>query len=111
MRIYIAGPYQAPTRKGIEENIAQARQAMIKLLRMGHDPFCPHMHTAYLNDYAPDLERETFLKTDLVWLDQCEALLMLPGWNHSDGSLREWAHAQRKGLLVFEDLADLPVPE
>lgn len=108
MRIYIAGPYEGSDRFAVSANIQQARQAMVDLLRLGHSPFCPHTMTAHLEYYAPDIPRETYLRTDLDWLAVCAALLLLPGWEESGGACEEKRVAEELGLQVFESLADVP---
>lgn len=106
--VYIAGPYQGETREEQEANIAQARAAMVGVYRCGHSPFCPHTMTAWLDRDAPDIARETFLATDMDWLRRCHALLVLPGWQDSAGSVAEVAEAARLGLPVYSRVEDLP---
>jgi len=105
VRVYIAGPCSATGFNSVEEHIAQARAAMVEVYRRGHTPFCPHTMAAGLEG---DLEREVFLRTDLEWLRLCEAVLMLPGWHRSPGSVAELQEAERLGLGVYYRVEDLP---
>lgn len=111
LRVYIAGPYKADTFEDQMRNIAMARQTMIEVYRRGHTPLCVHTMCAWLDLDAADIPRETFLATDLDWLRLCHAILLLPGWEHSPGSVAELAEAERLGLEVFHGLEDLPPPE
>src|SRR5688572_14477432 len=43
MRIYVAGPYTAPTPAAVEANVARAIDAGLALARAGHEPFIPHL--------------------------------------------------------------------
>ena len=101
MKVYIAGPYRAATPALVDANIKQARDAMADLLRQGHTPFCPHsMSGAFERDYA-DIPDEAYLEMELEWLRLCDAILMLPGWEQSSGSLAEKALAEELDLPVY----------
>jgi len=108
MRIYVSGPYTADTPTQIEENIDAAREAALELLRMGHTPFCPHTHTAFWDVYGPDLPDERFLRLGLDWLERCDAILLLPGWENSEGSKVEMGRAEELELQVFDDIEMVP---
>jgi len=107
--IYTAGPYRAETPEGVEANVRRAAHAAGQILRKGHTPLCPHTLT---NGYDyPDVPPSVYLATDLDLLRRCHAVLLLPGWKDSFGARQELKEAKALGLLVFEDLADLPSPE
>lgn len=108
LRIYIAGPYGAPTPEQIDANIETARNACAALYRMGHIPFCPHTMTGQFDRHFPDIERETYLWTDLVWLRHCHGVLMLRGWAGSEGSVAEMREASRLGMPIWHRLRDVP---
>lgn len=100
VRVYVAGPYTvgdcvAHTRKSVD-----ASQAILKA---GMYPFSPHLtlfwHYAHPNDY------ETWMDYDFHWLEQCDALLRLPGL--SKGADREVAFAKKHGIRIFDNLYDL----
>lgn len=111
LRVYIAGPYSAATNALQQANIDIAREAMLQVLRRGHDPFCPHTHSAWCDKTAPDITWDRWLELDLSWLSQAHALLLLPGWEESRGSRIEREAALELGLLIVEDVDALPRPE
>lgn len=45
--IYVAGPYTAPTRDGVEANIAAAERVGIVIAKLGGMPVIPHANTAH----------------------------------------------------------------
>ena len=108
MRVYIAGPYRGEDAFAVRRNIEQAREALVKLIRSGHAPFCPHTHTAHLEHYAPDLPDERYLAIDLEYLAVCAAIVMLPGWRDSAGACEERRLAEEWGLQVYESVEEVP---
>ena len=109
MRIYVAGPYSAPT---LEERITNANSAIdagLALMEKGHSPFIPHL-SHYADERALDTQgsRRTWadwMKLDLDFLEQCEGLLFLAP---SFGANIELRRAREMGKLVFYSLEDVP---
>ena len=105
--VYIAGPYRAPTREGVLANIEQARQAFGELLRRGYAAICPHTMTALGEEHWPDLSPEVYLVADLELLDRCDLLLVLPGWETSEGTKGEIARARELNIPIYWSLEEL----
>jgi hypothetical protein len=106
--VYLAGPYTGPTHDhrsylAIERHIMQAREAAAWCVQQGYGFFCPHLHSAHFECITPDAPPEYWYALDLRFLPVCDAVLLLPGWEQSQGALREKAEAERLGLPVFTD--------
>lgn len=101
MKIYIAGPY---SNGDVEENVRIAIHAGDYVARFGHIPFIPHLthfwHMLIHHDY------EFWMKQDMEWLKECDALLRLEG--ESKGADREVAMAQELGLKIYTSVFDVP---
>ena len=113
MRIYIAGPYTAYTNiqgvsLSVDYNIGVAEAVAAGLYRRGHTPFCPHTMTAHFDDSFPDIPKDVYLETDLEWLELCDAIVLLPGWEHSGGAIVELARAKELGLEIYYNVSDMP---
>jgi hypothetical protein len=110
-RIYIAGPYTAPTARGVKVHLDAAFAAAIALIRKGHVPYCPHL-THYLDAAAlalgVNIEYEEWLGQDREWLAVCDALLYLAP---SPGADRERDWAEALGLVIYARLEDVPAGE
>jgi len=75
MRVYIAGPYTLGDRS---ENVRTAAAAMMRILDAGHEPFCPIVHSHFLDLMHPR-PWEDWMRLDLAWLPFAEAVIRLPG--------------------------------
>lgn len=106
MRVYIAGPYTADTPEKVERNIESARHALTELLKVGATPFCPHTHTANMEG-VEGLSYQDFMRIGLEWLAQCEAMLLLTGWQSSRGTLIELEEAHRLRIPVYSELENV----
>lgn len=108
MKIYIAGPYTAPSRKDRFENVNRAIDAGIELLRMGHVPFIPHL-THFVDERAMEktirITWEDYIAWDIEWLKECDALLFL---GHSKGATLERDTAIKLNKKIFYSIESIP---
>lgn len=102
--VYVAGPFRAPNSWEIEQNIRRAEALALEAWRAGAAVICPHANTRFFQGAAPD---EVWLEGDLEMLRRCDAILMTPDWQRSQGATVEHAEAIRAGLFVFYSVEDL----
>jgi hypothetical protein len=97
---YIAGPYRGASTWAIEQNIQAARQGAATLWGMGIAAFCPHANTAHMDGAAPE---PVFLAGLLEILRRggWDMLVVLPGWEQSQGTLNEIATAAGTGMAIY----------
>jgi len=107
MIVYISGPYTAPTYEMIKANISDARYCAIRIMKLGHAVICPHTMTAFWDKYSK-LTHEDFIKMDLQLVAVCDAVFMIPGWQESDGSVKEYNEAHRLEKRIFYNLYEIP---
>lgn len=101
-RVYVAGPIGA--KAGREARIRAAIDVAERIRRLGLFPFVPHFFHYWESIYPH--QYECFMRLDLVWLKQCEALYRMPG--HSPGADREVKFAETEiKIPVFRDLKEL----
>lgn len=98
-RVYIAGPFRAATPWAIENNIRVAETLALAAWRAGAATYCPHTSTRFFQHAAPD---SVWLAGHLAWLGVADAVLLVPNWRRSEGTIAEVARAREIGLPVFE---------
>jgi hypothetical protein len=112
MRIYLAGPYRSDGILDIARNIRRARARAAALLAQGHEVYCPHLDwelTQADSAFADRLTVEDFQRNSMSFLtDWAECVQLLPGWEASEGTLREIAEAMQRCIPVMTGSHALP---
>lgn len=99
MRIYISGPIT-----GIDNYIDNFNKAEEYLTSLGHDVINP----AKVDMSLPKMTYDEYLLIDLFLLNQCQAIYMLNGWNHSKGAKEELKTALLQGIDIYLETEDMP---
>ena len=98
MLAYVAGPYREGHGRTVDQNIDNAAVVARELWKMpGVAAICPHLNTAHFEGPA-----ELYIKGDLKILSKCDAIVMVPDWQSSDGACAELRRARELGLEVYE---------
>lgn len=105
--IYVAGKYRAATREAVAANIEAARQVGIEAARLGWYPVIPHANTAHMED---DLQHadQFWLAGTLELMTRCDAVVLVPGWETSEGTRGEIAKADQLHIPVYRTLDAMP---
>ena len=109
MKIYVAGPYSGKSLAEIEQNVQNAMDAGLRIWKKGHFPYIPHLtHWSDLRarEIGLDMDWVDYVKWHGIWVDQCDALLLL---GESKGALLEYKQAKRTNKKIFHSLDEIPV--
>ena len=109
--LYIAGPYAGLHHDyrsyfEIDRNIQRATEAAALLAAAGVGFFNPHGHSAHFETIVPSASKEYWYELDINFMKACDAILMLPNWEKSTGSLEEKRLMEAWGKPVFYDLEE-----
>ena len=108
LKIYVAGPYTAPTRKLRCENVNIAIDVGLQIWKKGHVPYIPHL-THFIDERASEtgvcMTYEEYLAWDTEWLKTCTGLLYL---GSSQGADLELENAKHLGLSIYYSVDEIP---
>jgi nucleoside 2-deoxyribosyltransferase len=107
-RIYVAGPYSATDIIQSLENITRGQRVATVLLLNGYTPFCPFLdYQLFLQlRHGEHITKQQIRDYSLEWLKLCDAMVVLDGWENSDGTKREIEFAQKNGIPTFFSIDD-----
>jgi hypothetical protein len=108
--VYVAGPFSAPSRDGVEQNIRKATAVALNVARLGGFPVTPHANTSHptfevIQPYEFWVAGTMSLTMSL--LHACDALITVPGWEGSRGATNEVREMRRRGKPTFHELSAL----
>ena len=105
--IYLAGPYSAPNSHVIFENCTSAIAIAQQVIELGAYPVLSHALGLFCQDGCGQGYDWWCAATKLQML-RCDAVLMLPGWQGSNGAIGEHAAAVAADMPVFTMVRELP---
>lgn len=97
--VYVAGPFRGPNHWAIHKNIRRAEEIAFDIWRVGAVALCPHLNTIHFQDALPD---DAWLTGDLELLRRCDAVVMVPGWEYSQGAQAERKYAKEHNIPVID---------
>jgi hypothetical protein len=100
MLIYVSGPYTSKDGIGIDANIQAAREIAIRCWEKGHAVICPHLNTAHFERDCT-VDYKAYIAGDLNMVARCDALVMVDGWESSNGATIEADYAQKLSIPIY----------
>ncbi|MDD5048077.1 MAG: DUF4406 domain-containing protein [Methanoregulaceae archaeon] len=111
--LYLSGPLSHPDpHHGIELNILRASEIALKCWDRGWAVICPHKNCAGFQHYD-HIPWRAWIEGDIEIMLRCDAVLMLPGWQDSDGAREEHFVAIKERIPVFyceDEQSEIPGP-
>ena len=105
LRVYVAGPYSADKLINGLSNIGRGIFMAIKVLKMNFAVFVPWLDCLLaIMGFKDDIDVELLRAHSMAWLKVSQAVLLVPGWQKSNGTLKEIEYAENHGIPVFERL-------
>jgi nucleoside 2-deoxyribosyltransferase len=104
MIVYVAGPYRSEDSWEVHANIRRAKEMGDELIQEGIMPLIPHKNTELCEHLNTS---QFFLDGTLELMRRCDALLIVPKYENSEGTLGEIAEARKLGKPVFFDILAL----
>lgn len=102
-RVYVAGPYTAPTAQGVAANVQAAVAVGVELRRLGFVPLVPHITIP-----GAEVTWKEAMVECVSHLRTCDFAVLLPGWERSRGACVEaWLCRRRRGFPLLVSLSAL----
>lgn len=94
---------------GFLANIHRGIRASIQLILQGYIPFCPFLDFLYflIVQNGENITEKIIKDISMAWLERCDAILVLPRYRKSEGTLAEIARARELKIPIFYSLDDL----
>jgi len=108
-KVYVAGAYSADNVITVLDNIRKGTRLSTEVLLAGYAPFCPWLDYQFqlmLRDNEK-LEVKDYYGYSMSWLEVSDAVLLVPEWQGSKGTLKEIDRAMEINIPVFVKLTDL----
>lgn len=74
------------------------------VFQLGHTAIIPHCNTRFFDGTLTD---QFWLDATAAWIECCDAVLLVSGWQHSSGTLSEIARAEETGVPVFVSIESM----
>lgn len=104
--VYIAGPFSAATREGVETNIRRAEDYGIEVATLGAMPVIPHANTSR-REFESLQPYEFWIDGTKELLRRCDAVFLTDERHLSSGARGEVEEAEARGIPVFQHLPAL----
>ena len=103
IKVYIAGAYTANTDEQITKNIEQADNMFHYLLSRGYAPFSSHLKSGFRHTRGDDFDKtyDLWMDYSLTFLEVCDVMLILEGYEKSKGVAMEIEYAKQLDIPVF----------
>jgi hypothetical protein len=103
--VYVAGPFRNKTKLGVRRNIDRAESISHRLWLYGYATISPHMNSGFMEN-SKGLGNVDMIKAYLDVVSRCDAVILVEGWEKSEGSLLEIDKAIEIGIPVYKTLQE-----
>ena len=100
-RAYIVGPYSGNDIITILGNIRRGINKAAVLMREGYAVFCPFLDFLIALMPGEPIDKRVYQANSMAWVECCDIMYVLPGWETSNGAKREIARAEELGIPVL----------
>lgn len=101
--VYISGPYSAETPYLKNKNIRRAIEVHEAATAAGFVVYCPHT-TSHPLDGMPGMEHQDWLLHDFEVIRRCDAVVLTPMWETSNGATQEVDFARQHNIPIFRSV-------
>jgi len=97
--VMVSGAFKGAAKWIVELNVRRAETVALELWKLGVAVICPHTNTRNFDGAAPEA---LWARGYLEILRRCDGLVLIPGWDKSEGARVENAFAGHNRIRVFQ---------
>lgn len=99
--VFVAGPYRGNgSVEAKRKNIAVARKNLCRLIEAEVPYYSPHLNLSQETIEFGGKTETYAIGTHNLFLERCDVLAVLPGWQDSSGTRDEVENANKRGMPV-----------
>jgi hypothetical protein len=106
--MYVAGAYTGKTKEEVDLNIECAKKVGQVVVRKGWYPAIPHANTAGFDRTVSEVTYQFWIDGTLELMRRCDAVIMCPGWESSNGARGEHEEARRLKMPIYYETRVVP---
>lgn len=108
-RIYIAGCYSADNVITVLDNMREGMRLATEVFLLGYSPFVPwfDFHFQLMLRENENLTIQDYYRYSMDWLEVSDAMLIVPGYGKSKGTLAEIKRSVELGIPVFYNIKNI----
>lgn len=108
-KVYVAGAYSANNVCGVLKNMRKGMRLATEVLLAGYAPYVPWFdyHFELQCREGEEIPLQTYYDYSIEWLKVSDAVLLVPGWEESNGTIEEIKKARELGIPVYDSLDKL----
>lgn len=107
-KVYVAGAYSADNVLDVLKNIGRGNYYSAYLFKLGFAPFCPwHDKDFVFALWDEEFSVKEFYNYSMQFLEVCDAIFLVPGWENSMGTKKEIERANQLNIPIFSDVDEL----
>lgn len=107
-RVYVAGKMSDPNPITFLNNLAKGIKASVDVLKAGYAPFSPFIDFQYfISNPENNITIDEIQDSSIAWLLASDAMLVLPGYEFSKGTLREIDICHQMHIDIYYDFGAL----
>lgn len=108
-RIYVAGAYSADNLTNMLQNMKKGMRTALDVLMAGFAPYTPWFDYQFTLISKPNeiITQDRYREYGIAWLEASDGVLLVPGWEKSEGTKAEIKRAEELNIPVFHNLRDV----
>jgi hypothetical protein len=103
--VYVAGAISSDNLLKSFDNIRKGIKLSVEVLKAGFAPFSPFIDFQF--SFVEPISLQEYYAYSMAWLCKADAVIVVPEWGSSKGTLAEIARAKELNIPIYYSLEEL----